>query len=135
MTSTEDTAKADVACIATWETLRQASHRMREIGVAAPAVCRENGKSEGIVTRDMVVESIAAGGDPKTVTVGEVASHAPAAHAARQVVPVSQYSRRSGHWRLLSTFALFLVSGAMSGHLRGWGDHDTPDEPGPRSVI
>lgn len=70
------TAEADVAYIGTGDTLRQAGHRMSELGVAVLPVCGEDGRHAGIVTRDMVVESIAAGGDPKTVTVGEVASHA-----------------------------------------------------------
>ena len=56
------------------ETLRQAGHRMRQLGVAALPMCGEDGKFQGILTPNMVAESIAAGGDPQTVTVGEVAS-------------------------------------------------------------
>jgi hypothetical protein len=47
---------------------------MRELGVAALVVRAENGEVCGTISHDMVVRSIAAGGDPKTVTVGEVAS-------------------------------------------------------------
>jgi CBS domain-containing protein len=65
-----------VACIGEGETLRQAGHRMRELGVAVLAVCGEDGRLQWILTQDMVVGSIAAGGDPKTVTVGEAASRA-----------------------------------------------------------
>ena len=67
-------AKADAAYIEPGKTLRQAGHLMRELGVTALVVRAENGEVRGTISRDMVVRSIAAGGDPKTVTVGEVAS-------------------------------------------------------------
>jgi CBS domain-containing protein len=73
VTSAVDTAQADVAGIGNGKTLRWAGHRMRELGVAALAVCGEDGQFLGIITEGMVVDSIAAGSDPKTVTVGEVA--------------------------------------------------------------
>ena len=76
MTSTGKTAEADTAYIDAGETLRQAGHLMRELGVAALRVRGENGKIQGTISRDMMVQRIAAGGDPKTVTVGEVASTA-----------------------------------------------------------
>ena len=47
---------------------------MRELGVGALVVRAENGEVRGTISRDMLVRRIAAGGDPKTVTVGEVAS-------------------------------------------------------------
>jgi CBS domain-containing protein len=77
VTSTGETAEADAAYIDAGETLRQAGHLMRELEVGALGVRGENGKIQGVISRDMVVERIAAGGDPKTVTVGEVASAAP----------------------------------------------------------
>lgn len=77
MTSTGKTAEAGVTCIGEGETLRQAGHRMRELGVGKLGVRRENGELQGVISRDMVVESIAAGSDPKTVTVGEVVSFRP----------------------------------------------------------
>jgi CBS domain-containing protein len=73
LTSTSEAAEADVAYIDAGKTLRQAGHLMRELGVGALGVRGENGKTQGAVSRDMVVRRIAAGGDPKTVTVGEVA--------------------------------------------------------------
>ena len=74
MTSTGKTAEADTANIDAGQTLRQAGHLMRELGVGVLAVRGENGKIQGTISRDMVVRRIAAGGDPRTVTVGEVAS-------------------------------------------------------------
>ena len=79
MISTGKAAEADVAYIDAGQTLRQAGHLMRELGVGALVVRAENGEIQGTISRDMVVRRIAAGGDPKTVTVGEVAS-AGAAH-------------------------------------------------------
>jgi len=47
---------------------------MRRLGVGTLEVRGDNGEVRGTITSDMVVRRIAAGGDPKTVTVGEVAS-------------------------------------------------------------
>jgi hypothetical protein len=51
---------------------------MRELGVGKLGVRRANGELQGVISRDLVVESIAAGADPKTVTVGDVVSFRPA---------------------------------------------------------
>ena len=75
-------AKSDAAYIDPGKTLRQAGHLMRELGVAALVVRAEDGEVRGTISHDMVVRSIAAGGDPKTVTVGEVASAGAAHHRA-----------------------------------------------------
>jgi hypothetical protein len=74
VTSTGENTETDVTYIGKGKTLRQTGHRMRQLGVAALPVCGEDGKFQGIITRAVVVEAIAAGGDPQTVTVGEVAS-------------------------------------------------------------
>jgi len=79
MVSTSKAAEADMAYIDVGKTLRQAGHLMRELGVGALVVRAENGEVRGTISRDTVVRCIAAGSDPKTVTVGEVAS-AGAAH-------------------------------------------------------
>jgi CBS domain-containing protein len=75
MTSTRETTEADVEYVGEEETLRQAGHRMRQLGVAVLPVCGEDGSLQGIIIRDMVAERIAAGGDPQTVTVGEISRH------------------------------------------------------------
>ncbi len=74
VTSASEAAKADMAYIDAGKTLRQAGHLMRKLGVGALVVRGENGKVQGTISRDMVVRRIAAGGDPRTVTVGEAAS-------------------------------------------------------------
>jgi hypothetical protein len=60
---------------------------MRELGVGKLGVRRENGELQGVISRDMVVQSIAAGGDPKTVTVGEVVHFRPAPTRTRPGFP------------------------------------------------
>jgi CBS domain-containing protein len=74
VTSTGKTAEADTAYIDAGQTLRQAGHLMRRLGVGALEVRGDDGEVRGTITSEMVVRRIAAGGDPKTVTVGEVAS-------------------------------------------------------------
>jgi len=85
--STREAAEAVKACIGEEETLRQAGHLMRELGVGTLAVRREDGECHGVISRDMVVGSIAAGGDPKTVTVGEVVSRRRFATRTRAIFP------------------------------------------------
>ena len=77
MTSTGKAAEADVAYIDAGKTLRQAGHLMRELGVGALGVRGENGKIQGTISSEMLIRRIAAGGDPKTVTVWEVAAVPP----------------------------------------------------------
>ena len=82
MTSTGKTAEADTAHIDAGQTLRQAGHLMRELGVGTLEVRGDTGDVQGTISSDMVVRRIAAGGDPRTVTVGEVASAAPPGRAS-----------------------------------------------------
>jgi CBS domain-containing protein len=77
VTSTGKAAEADVAYIEAGQTLRQAGHLMRELGVGTLMVRGDNGDIQGILSSDMVVRRIAAGGDPRMVTVGEVAAVPP----------------------------------------------------------
>lgn len=63
----------DVAGVREGDTLRQAGHRMRELGVAVLPVYGADGRRQGTVSRDMIVRRIAVGGDPRVVTVGELA--------------------------------------------------------------
>jgi CBS domain-containing protein len=82
VTSTGKTAEADTAYIDAGQTLRQAGHLMRELGVGTLKVRGDNGDVQGTISSDMVVRRIAAGGDPRTVTVGEVASGTAPGHAS-----------------------------------------------------
>ncbi len=54
-------------------TLRQAGHRMRELGVMALRVRDADGTDRGTVSYDKIVSCIAAGSDPAMVTAGDLA--------------------------------------------------------------
>ena len=61
------------------DTLAVAARKMRDLGVSQVPVCGPHGSLAGVMTdRDIVVQCIAAGGDPYTVRAGELASSAPA---------------------------------------------------------
>ena len=94
MASTK-TAIADSACIGEGQTLRQAGHLMRELGVGELRVRGEDGELCGVIDEDMMVKRIAAGGDPKTVTVAEALRRSPPGHP--------QPSRHGGTRRSAST--------------------------------
>jgi CBS domain-containing protein len=79
--------ESDAAGICEDDTLRQAGHRMRELGVTTLPVYGAGGRPQGVVSRDMIVRRIAAGGDPKLVTVAELA---PGAGRAALVLPQSR---------------------------------------------
>ncbi len=99
MTSTGKVAEEDTTYIDAGQTLRQAGHLMRELGVGALKVRGENGDFQGTISSDMVVRRIAAGGDPRTVTVGEVASATPArrrAITARNLATIALTRQRPG---------------------------------------
>ena len=84
-----------MAYIDAGKSLRQAGHLMRELGVAVLRVRGDNGQALGTISQDMVIRRIAAGGDPKTVTVGEVAPPVPARRRAPTRSPGS--GTRRGH--------------------------------------
>ncbi len=52
-------------------------------GLGVLLVRGDDGQIEGVLSRDMVVACIAAGGDPVVVTAADVAQHAPAAGDGR----------------------------------------------------
>ena len=95
MTSTGKAAEADAVYIDAGQTLRQAGHLMRKLGVGALKVRGDNGDVQGTISSDMVVRRIAAGGDPKTVTVGEVATAAPPRVAPAAPRPASSHGTRA----------------------------------------
>ena len=104
MTSTGKTAEADTAYIDAGQTLRQAGHLMRKLGVGALEVRGDNGEVKGTISSDMVVRRIAAGGDPKTVTVGEVATAVSVMRRAPARSPGSA-GRRGNHARALASIS------------------------------
>ena len=63
--------RAGRAWVGEHETLQLAGRRMRELGAESVPVRGNDGRMRGVISRDRVVRSIAAGADPKTVTAGE----------------------------------------------------------------
>lgn len=65
-------------CVGERETLEEAARRMRALDVGALPICGEDDRLHGIITdRDIVVKCLAAGGDPKKTTAGELAQGKP----------------------------------------------------------
>jgi CBS domain-containing protein len=74
MTTARDIMHIGAECIGEHETLAQAARRMRDLDVGALPVCGDDDRLHGIITdRDIVIRCVAAGGDPKTVTAGDLA--------------------------------------------------------------
>ena len=93
------TVETSVLCISESETLRQAGHRMRELGVTALRVRGADGKPRGTVSRDMIVKGIAAGGDPKMLTVGDLTAAGQAlAVRGNPVAPAVRPAQRQAGW-------------------------------------
>jgi len=65
-------------CIGEHETLQYAAERMRDLDVGALPICGDDDRLHGIITdRDIVIKCIAQGGDPKTMTAGDLAQGRP----------------------------------------------------------
>jgi CBS domain-containing protein len=78
MTTARDIMHADAECIGMHETLAQAARRMRDLDVGALPVCGDDDRLHGIITdRDIVLKCVATGGDPGTVTAGDLAQGEP----------------------------------------------------------
>lgn len=71
MVATAGGTRTGRAWVGEHETLQQAGWRMRELGAESVPVRGNDGRMRGVISRDRVVRSIAAGADPKTVTAGE----------------------------------------------------------------
>lgn len=73
MTTARDIMHIGAECTGEHETLAQAARRMRDLDVGALPVCGDDGLLHGIITdRDIVLYCVAAGGDPQTVTAGDI---------------------------------------------------------------
>lgn len=74
MTTARDIMHAGATCVGEHETLTAAAQHMRELGVGALPICGDDDRLHGMITdRDVVIKCIAAGHDPDTTTVGELA--------------------------------------------------------------
>jgi CBS domain-containing protein len=74
MTTARDIMHSGATCVGEHETLSSAAQHMRELGVGALPICGDDDRLHGMLTdRDIVIKGIAAGLDPATTTVGELA--------------------------------------------------------------
>jgi CBS domain-containing protein len=73
-----DIMHAGVKCVGEHESLLDAARQMRALDVGALPICGDDDRLSGILTdRDIVVKCVATGGDPATVTAGELAQGKP----------------------------------------------------------
>ncbi|MEQ4207531.1 CBS domain-containing protein [Actinopolymorpha sp. B17G11] len=78
MTTARDIMHAGVTCVGENETLQHAAQTMRDQDIGALPICGDDDRLHGIITdRDIVVKCLAAGGDPATMTAGELAQGTP----------------------------------------------------------
>lgn len=78
MTTARDIMHPGAECVGEHQTLKFAAERMRDLGVGALPICGDDDRLHGIITdRDIVLKCVASGGDPATVTAGELAQGRP----------------------------------------------------------
>ncbi|SCK43706.1 CBS domain-containing protein [Streptomyces sp. WMMB 322] len=78
MTIARDVMHTGAHCVGEHETLETAARHMRDKDVGVLPICSDDDKLRGIVTdRDIIVKCIAAGGDPKKMTAGELIAGKP----------------------------------------------------------
>ncbi|MFI1292979.1 CBS domain-containing protein [Streptomyces sp. NPDC020792] len=73
MTTAREIMHTGATCVQESETLEDAARRMREMDVGALPICGPDDRLHGIITdRDIVVQCLAEGRDPRTMTAGEL---------------------------------------------------------------
>lgn len=74
MTKAREIMTGNPQCVRANEAVLDAARRMADLSVGALPICDENDRLKGMVTdRDIVVQVLAAGKDPRSVRVGELA--------------------------------------------------------------
>ena len=75
MATARDIMTGSAECAQTTDTLVDAAKKMRDLDVGALPICGEDNRLKGMITdRDIVVKVIAAGLDPSSTKVGDIAS-------------------------------------------------------------
>ena len=70
MTSARDIMSGSPECASTSDTIADAAKKMKELDLGALPICGDDNKLHGMITdRDIVVDCVAAGGDPNEATV------------------------------------------------------------------
>ncbi|MCV7150071.1 CBS domain-containing protein [Mycolicibacterium pyrenivorans] len=74
MNTARDIMNPDTTCVFENANLVEAAKRMRDLGVGALPICRDDDRIQGMLTdRDIVVKAIAADKDLRTTSAGELA--------------------------------------------------------------
>jgi len=74
MATAREIMTSDVSCVQEGETLNAAAKKMRDLDVGSLPICGTNNRLKGMLTdRDIVIRCLADGGDPSTMTAGELA--------------------------------------------------------------
>jgi CBS domain-containing protein len=74
MTKARDIMTGGTECIGAGESVLDAAHKMKDLGVGALPICGTDNKLKGMLTdRDIVVKVLGAGKDPADCTAGELA--------------------------------------------------------------
>lgn len=77
-TVARDIMSGGVECVGEKETLEQAARKLKEFDVGSLPICGEDNRLKGMLTdRDIVVKCLAEGGDPRSVTAGELGEGKP----------------------------------------------------------
>jgi CBS domain-containing protein len=70
MSSARDIMSGTAECAQTGDTLVEAARKMRDLDVGALPICGDDNRLKGMITdRDIVIDCVAEGSDPTTVTV------------------------------------------------------------------
>jgi CBS domain-containing protein len=73
-----DVMTGGVECIGEKDSVLDAAKRLSELGVGSAPICGEDDRLKGMITdRDIVVEVLAGGKDPASVTAGELGGGKP----------------------------------------------------------
>ncbi len=74
MTTAREIMHTGATCVGEHETVMAAARQMRDLGIGALPICGDDDRLHGMITdRDIVIRCVAAGHDPDTVQVGELA--------------------------------------------------------------
>lgn len=74
MATAREIMTANVECVQEGETLSVAAKKMRDLDVGSLPICGNDNRLKGMLTdRDIVVRCLADGGDPTSMTAGELA--------------------------------------------------------------
>ena len=78
LTTARDVMHTGAECIGEHEILEYAAPRMRDLDVGALPICGDDDRLHGSITdRDIVINCVAGGGDPRTMAAGDLAQGKP----------------------------------------------------------